>query len=145
MSSHWHVAHDLVVHLEPPFIHVYAHRGASIELPENTLASFRRALELDPFGIELDLHLSADGVPMVIHDDSVDRTTNGRGTVSSLSWAEMQTLPDAAVRLGCPTQRGGIPTGIDTHAHYPFPYSSLLCFLACIASFYPQAHFIEMR
>ena len=71
---------------------VYAHRGASIELPENTLASFRRALELKPFGIELDLHLSLDGVPMVIHDDSVDRTTNGTGAVSSLTCEEMQSL-----------------------------------------------------
>lgn len=73
-------------------MHVYAHRGASIEFPENTLASFTRALELKPTGIELDLHLSADGIPMVIHDDSVDRTTNGSGDVSSLSCAEMQTL-----------------------------------------------------
>ncbi|MGI8485132.1 MAG: glycerophosphodiester phosphodiesterase [Thermomicrobiales bacterium] len=73
-------------------MHVYAHRGASVECPENTLASFRRALELKPFGIELDLHLSADGVPMVIHDDTVDRTTNGSGAVSSLTCKEMQTL-----------------------------------------------------
>lgn len=47
---------------------VYAHRGASAERPENTLASFRRALELGAQGIELDVHLSRDGVPVVIHD-----------------------------------------------------------------------------
>ncbi len=71
---------------------VYAHRGASIEFPENTLAAFRRALELGVEGIELDVHLSADGVPMVIHDATVDRTTNGTGAVADLTQAELQAL-----------------------------------------------------
>lgn len=71
---------------------VYAHRGASAELPENTLAAFRRALELRVDGIELDVHLSADGVPMVIHDATVDRTTNGSGAVTEMTRAELQAL-----------------------------------------------------
>jgi glycerophosphoryl diester phosphodiesterase len=71
---------------------VYAHRGASAEFPENTLAAFRRALELGVEGVELDVHLSADGVPMVIHDATVDRTTNGSGAVAEMTRAELQAL-----------------------------------------------------
>jgi glycerophosphoryl diester phosphodiesterase len=73
-------------------VKVYAHRGASMEYPENTLAAFRRALELDVEGIELDVHLCADGVPMVIHDGTVDRTTNGSGVVAGMTQAELQAL-----------------------------------------------------
>ena len=71
---------------------VYAHRGALVECPENTLAAFRRALELGAGGIELDVHLSADGIPMVIHDWTVDRTTNGSGLVSEMAYDELQSL-----------------------------------------------------
>ena len=71
---------------------VYAHRGASAEFPENTLAAFRRALELGVAGIELDVHLSRDGVPMVIHDATVDRTTNGMGVVAEMTREELQAL-----------------------------------------------------
>ncbi|MDR7485376.1 MAG: glycerophosphodiester phosphodiesterase [Armatimonadota bacterium] len=60
---------------------VIAHRGASGEAPENTLAAFRRALELGADAVELDVHLSADGVPVVIHESLLDRTTDGRGLV----------------------------------------------------------------
>ena len=73
-------------------VKVYAHRGASVEFPENTLAAFGRALELGVEGIELDVHLSADGVPMVIHDATVDRTTNGSGAVMEMTHAELQAL-----------------------------------------------------
>ena len=71
---------------------VYAHRGASIEYPENTLSAFRRALELGVQGIELDVHLSADGVPVVIHDETLDRTTNGSGPIAEMTVAELQAL-----------------------------------------------------
>jgi glycerophosphoryl diester phosphodiesterase len=71
---------------------VYGHRGAPAEFPENTLAGFRRALELGIEGIELDVHLSADGVPVVIHDETVDRTTNGRGAVADLTVQELRAL-----------------------------------------------------
>ena len=71
---------------------IYAHRGASAELPENTLPAFGRAVELRAFGIELDVHLSADGVPVVIHDETVDRTTNGSGAVAELTVAQLQEL-----------------------------------------------------
>lgn len=75
---------------------VYAHRGASTECPENTLGAFRRALEVGAFGIELDVHLSKDRVAVVIHDDTVDRTTNGSGAVAEMTLAELNELEAAA-------------------------------------------------
>ena len=71
---------------------MYAHRGASIEFPENTLAAFRRAVELGSAGVELDVHLSKDNQLVVIHDDSVDRTTNGSGKIADLTLVEIQKL-----------------------------------------------------
>lgn len=71
---------------------VYAHRGASKERPENTLAAFDRAIALGVAGIELDVHLSCDGAAVVIHDDTVDRTTNGTGSVAGLTQAELRLL-----------------------------------------------------
>ncbi|MGI8486000.1 MAG: glycerophosphodiester phosphodiesterase family protein, partial [Thermomicrobiales bacterium] len=73
-------------------IPLYAHRGASSEKPENTLAAFSRALELKTFGIELDVHLTRDGVLVVIHDESVNRTTNGTGLIAECTYAELRTL-----------------------------------------------------
>ena len=69
-----------------------AHRGALRDAPENTLAAFWRALELGADGVELDVTLSADGKIVVIHDDTVDRTTGGRGLVSELTLAELKRL-----------------------------------------------------
>jgi len=69
-----------------------AHRGASAVAPPNTLAAFRRAAELGADGIELDVHLSADGVPVVIHDATVDRTTDGTGRVADLPLSALKEL-----------------------------------------------------
>lgn len=69
-----------------------AHRGASAYAPENTLAAFRRAAELGADMIELDVHVSADGVPVVIHDVVVDRLTEGRGAVGDLTVAQLKAL-----------------------------------------------------
>lgn len=71
---------------------VYAHRGSSARLPENTLAAFRGALDDRADGVELDIHATADGVPVVIHDRELDRTTNGAGTVDALSLADLRRL-----------------------------------------------------
>jgi glycerophosphoryl diester phosphodiesterase len=68
------------------------HRGAAAYAPENTLASFHRAVELGADGIEFDLHRTRDGRFVVIHDDTVDRTTNGHGKVDPLSFAELRRL-----------------------------------------------------
>lgn len=59
-----------------------AHRGASAYTPENTIAAFDRALQLGAYHIELDVHSTLDGHAVVIHDDTLDRTTNGNGPVS---------------------------------------------------------------
>ena len=68
------------------------HRGACGYAPENTLASFRKTLELGVDMIELDVHLSSDGHLVVIHDEQLERTTNGRGRVSDKSAAELKRL-----------------------------------------------------
>ncbi len=74
----------------PPVIE--AHRGDSANAPENTLAAFRRALELGVLWIELDVHPAKDGTLMVLHDDTVDRTTNGSGAVCDLRADELGRL-----------------------------------------------------
>lgn len=71
---------------------VVAHRGLSAEEPENTIRSFQRAVEVGCDLIEMDIHLSKDGIPVVIHDDTLDRTTSGRGRVASHTWAELREL-----------------------------------------------------
>lgn len=81
---------------------VYAHRGASVEYPENTLAAFRRAVDLGVDGIELDVHLSADGHLVVMHDETVDRTTNGSGAIEEMTLAEIKAL-DAGNGESVPT------------------------------------------
>jgi glycerophosphoryl diester phosphodiesterase len=71
---------------------IIAHRGASSHAPENTLAAFQLALDHQADGIELDVMLSKDGQAVVIHDDTVDRTTNGSGRVKDLTLADLQAL-----------------------------------------------------
>ena len=71
---------------------VYGHRGASKYAPENTAAAFELALSQGADGFELDTMLSQDGVPVVIHDSSVDRTTNGSGKVDLMKLEELHQL-----------------------------------------------------
>ncbi|MFV8270692.1 glycerophosphodiester phosphodiesterase [Flavobacterium sp. GT2N3] len=68
------------------------HRGANGHEPENTFVSFQKALDMQVDGIELDVHLSADGEIIVIHDETIDRTTNGNGFVSALSLRELKAF-----------------------------------------------------
>ncbi|HVY55995.1 MAG TPA: glycerophosphodiester phosphodiesterase family protein [Thermodesulfobacteriota bacterium] len=79
-----------------------AHRGASAYEPENTLRSFRRAIELGADMVELDVRKSLDGRLVIIHDSSVDRTTNGKGPVRMKSLDELKTL-DAGMGERVPT------------------------------------------
>jgi glycerophosphoryl diester phosphodiesterase len=71
---------------------IIGHRGASADAPENTLAAFALALEQNADGIEFDVQLCADGVPVVMHDDTVDRTCDGTGRVGDLTLAELRML-----------------------------------------------------
>jgi len=69
-----------------------AHRGASAAAPQNTLAAFCKAMELGADGVELDVHLSGDGVPVVMHDPTVDETTDGAGRIADKTLAELKEL-----------------------------------------------------
>src|SRR5712691_10674237 len=75
---------------------VIAHRGGAGLAPENTLASFRNGLALNADILEMDAHLSKDGVVVIIHDDTIDRTTDGRGRVADYTLAQLQSFNAAA-------------------------------------------------
>ncbi|MCW1294290.1 MAG: glycerophosphodiester phosphodiesterase family protein [Candidatus Parvarchaeum sp.] len=78
---------------------VYGHRGAAIEAPENTLPSFKLAKKLGVYGVEMDLHTSKDGELIVMHDETLDRTTNGKGLIHSHTLEEIKKL-DAGFKFG---------------------------------------------
>jgi glycerophosphoryl diester phosphodiesterase len=71
---------------------IVGHRGAPADEPENTLRSFRRALAMGVAAVELDVQLTKDGWLAVIHDETLDRTTNGKGLVKNCTLAELQRL-----------------------------------------------------
>ncbi|HZD10977.1 MAG TPA: glycerophosphodiester phosphodiesterase family protein [Candidatus Binatia bacterium] len=81
---------------------IIGHRGASAEAPENTLAAFALAVEQGADGVEFDVQLSADGNVVIMHDATVDRTTNGSGPVSRLTSSELRAL-DAGMGQPVPT------------------------------------------
>jgi glycerophosphoryl diester phosphodiesterase len=71
---------------------VFAHRGGARLAPENTMAAFENGIALGSDGLELDVHLASDGVPVVIHDKTLDRTTNATGAVSARTSTELAAL-----------------------------------------------------
>lgn len=71
---------------------ILGHRGASVAEPENTLRAFARAIEFGAVGIECDVQRAADGELVLIHDDTLDRTTNGTGIVGELPWSALASL-----------------------------------------------------
>jgi len=73
-------------------IHNIAHRGASAYEPENTLRAFERAIEMGATMMELDVHLSRDGQPVIIHDPDLSRTTDGAGRVGELTLEQIRRL-----------------------------------------------------
>ena len=73
-------------------IQVIAHRGASKYAPENTLPAFQLAYELKADGIEIDVHLTKDRIPVIIHDEHTQRTTNGQGYVRDYTFREIKEL-----------------------------------------------------
>ncbi len=74
---------------QPPVI---AHRGVSAHAPENTMAAMRLVPASGAKWIEFDVHITEDGVPVLLHDDTLDRTTNGKGKIADLDWAALETL-----------------------------------------------------
>lgn len=75
---------------------VFAHRGASAYAPENTLPAFELAADMKAFGVELDVHLTKDGVLVVTHDDEISRVSDGAGKVKDLTFEEIRKFNFAA-------------------------------------------------
>jgi glycerophosphoryl diester phosphodiesterase len=86
----------------------FAHRGTSARAPENTLEAFRMAVEAGAGGLELDVHMTRDGEIVVIHDSTVDRTTDGSGAVAEMTLDNLHSL-DAGYRFS--------PDGGRTHRY----------------------------
>lgn len=132
------------IHHQKPLL--FAHRGGAALYPENTLYAFRRAVkDCRADAIELDIHVSKDGEPMVIHDTTVDRTTDGSGMVRNMMLNELKGL-DAGYRFSSdggstfpyrghgitiPTLKEvleayrGTETGINIDIKRPYPYVEL--------------------
>jgi glycerophosphoryl diester phosphodiesterase len=88
---------------------VIGHRGAAACAPENTLAALRKARALDCRWVEFDVRLTADGEPVLMHDDRLERTTDGRGRVSALSLAALRQY-DAGSWFAASFTRERVPT-----------------------------------
>ncbi len=88
---------------------IFAHRGARCAAPENTIPAFQKALDMGVDGIELDVHLSADGELVVIHDFTVDKTTSGHGRVETFTTAQLAAL-DAGSHFSPDYAGVGVPT-----------------------------------
>lgn len=87
---------------------IWAHRGARSEAPENTIPSFARAIQRSADGVELDVQCTCDGHLVVIHDETLERTTNGTGWVKDYTLDELRALDASAGMAGFPDAR--IPT-----------------------------------
>lgn len=104
---------------------VYAHRGGAALAPENTIAAFDNGLALGADGLELDVRLSRDGVVVVHHDPTLERTTDGRGPVDALPAGELARLDaghkfsDAEGRFPFRGQGIGVPALEDVVRRYP--------------------------
>ena len=99
---------------------IYGHRGASAHAPENTLEAFALSMEMGAEGFELDVHMSKDGELVVIHDETVDRTTDGTGFVRNLTLQQLKELDASASMEGfkncrIPTLREVFTLVQDTH------------------------------
>ncbi|MBM7646148.1 glycerophosphoryl diester phosphodiesterase [Scopulibacillus daqui] len=88
---------------------IFAHRGYSAKYPENTMPAFLAAHQCGAHGIELDVQLSKDGVPVIIHDEAVNRTTNGKGLVKDMT-ASCLTKLNAGQRFKWLNRKAAIPT-----------------------------------
>ncbi|MBW8771232.1 MAG: hypothetical protein JF589_15870 [Gemmatimonadetes bacterium] len=97
IDGRWAFTAVQVVPSSDPRFRIIAHRGFMRRFPENTIVAVRSAFDQGADAVEVDIRLSADGVPMVMHDETVERTTNGTGTFSKLTEAQLVSL-NACVR-----------------------------------------------
>ena len=102
-------AHEILEAMYEGQTLVFGHRGARAYAPMNTLPSFELALKQGAQGIELDVHRSKDGYPVICHDFTVDSTTNGTGRVTDMTLAQLKAL-DAGVRFDPKLAGTPIPT-----------------------------------
>ena len=103
-----------------------AHRGHSIAYPENTLEAYRKAIELGVEMVECDVNITRDGKLVMMHDPTLDRTTNGSGPVSAASWTEIQGL-DAGAKFKPEFAGARVPSTEETLLLYK-ETGSLSCF-----------------
>ncbi len=89
---------------------IIAHRGGAGLAPENTLAAFRNGLALGADFLEMDAQLTQDGILVIIHDDTIDRTTDGKGRVADFTLQQIQLFNAAAKYANGTTERQAIPT-----------------------------------
>lgn len=106
-QSRGHGPFAAAVPVEPPA--VIGHRGAAGHAPENTLASFRAARALGASWVEFDVKLTRDGQPILMHDEALERTTDGRGPVAAADLADVERL-DAGRWFGSEFQGEPVPT-----------------------------------
>ena len=93
---------------------VFGHRGYSGMYPENTMLSFQKAADTGCYGIELDVQLTKDGQLVVIHDETIDRTTDGTGAVVDYTFEELRRFDASAIKGG-------------THGFQPIPSFEEYC------------------
>jgi glycerophosphoryl diester phosphodiesterase len=97
------------MHRPWPYSRVVAHRGGGAVAPENTLEGIRKAAEMGFGGVEFDVMLSSDKIPVLIHDETLERTTDGRGAVADTPLAELETL-DAGSWFGSKYRGARLPS-----------------------------------
>src|ERR1700759_3804015 len=88
---------------------VFAHRGGADALPEHTLGAYLRALDEGADGLECDVRLTRDGHLVCVHDRKLDRTSNGRGLVSTKTLAELDQLDFGSWHPGYPVDEEPLP------------------------------------
>jgi glycerophosphoryl diester phosphodiesterase len=98
---------------------VFAHRGGAALRPENTILAFDHGMSLGADGVELDVHLSRDGVVVVHHDTTLERTTNGHGSLAALTADELARLDAGHHFEGFRGAAGGVPALQDVLRRYP--------------------------
>ena len=112
-----------MAYLRDGFFEIIAHRGGSLEAPENTLLAFENARNVYAGSVfELDVHLTRDGEVVVMHDNEVDRTTNGHGKIRDMTLREFSDL-DAGYRF---TQDGGRTFSLRSKQIHPPRLSDVL-------------------
>src|SRR5690606_11412908 len=92
LSAHFAMAQNPEAVKSKYPVKIIAHRGASAHAPENTMAAFRKAIEMGANYIELDVHLSKDGKVVVLHDATLNRTSNGTGKIADHVWNVLRML-----------------------------------------------------